>query len=115
MEGKIVVLRKWTGRIRTKDQEKYAHYVITTGLKDYAIVKGNLGYQLMFRALGDGTSKVTTLSWWSSMDSIREFTGGEEEIARYYPEDDKFLLDKPKYVEHYQVMAARVDISVGSI
>lgn len=108
MRGSEVILRKWTGRIRTSEEAAYVAYVRETGADDYATTPGNLGHQILLRDLGDGTSEVTTLSWWRSMDAIRAFAGPEPEIARYYPEDDRFLLDRPKHVEHYRVMSGRL-------
>jgi hypothetical protein len=37
------------------------------------------------------------------MESIKKFAGDEPELAKYYPEDDEFLLEKEKYVQMYQV------------
>jgi hypothetical protein len=65
------------------------------------------------KRIGDGTTEVSTMSWWDSMDSIRGFAGEEPERARYYPEDDRFLLDRPDHVEHYRVEAGRVSVDVG--
>ncbi len=112
MPGKTVVLRKWTGHIRTADQDAYGSYVARTGGKDYSQTPGNLGFQILMRPLDDGTSEVTTLSWWESMEAVRGFAGAEPELARYYPEDDQFLLDRPRHVEHHQVFAGRVNLSI---
>jgi heme-degrading monooxygenase HmoA len=106
------VLRKWTGRIRAADQQEYGAYVARTGIVDYGRTPGNLGFQILMRPLGDGTCEVTTLSWWESIEVIRGFAGDEPDLARYYPEDDRFLLDRPKYVEHHQVIGSRVHLSV---
>ena len=105
-----IVLRKWTGRIRTADEAEYGAYVAKTGAADYGRTPGNLGYQILLRQLGDGTSEVTTLSWWASMDAVRRFAGDDPDLARYYPEDDRFLLDRPLRVEHHQVVAGRVNL-----
>ena len=113
MIGDAVVLRKWTGRIRTADQDQYGEYVSRTGAKDYGSTPGNLGWQILMRPLGDGTSEVTTLSWWVSMDAIRKFAGAEPELARYYPEDDRFLIDRPLYVEHHRVVGSQVQLTMG--
>ncbi len=112
MDAGRVVVRKWTGRIRTSDQDEYASYVARTGGDDYQRTPGNLGFQILMRLLGDGTTEVTTLSWWQSIDAIRGFAGEQPELARYYPEDDRFLLDRPKYVEHHEVVASRIDLSI---
>ena len=103
-----IILRRWASRIRTADEAAYVDYIGETGLSDYRATPGNLGAQMLLRALGDGTSEVTTLSWWESMDAIRAFAGDDVETARYYPDDDRFLLDKPKQVEHHRVVAGSV-------
>ena len=99
-----VILRLWSSRIRTSDEAEYAQYVTTTGLSDYATTPGNLGAQILMRTLSDGVTQVTTVSWWESMDAIRAFAGAEPDVARYYPEDDRYLLDKPRNVEHHWVV-----------
>jgi heme-degrading monooxygenase HmoA len=98
-----VILRRWTGRIRTADKADYADYIEGTGGADYTSTPGNLGFQMLFRDLTDGISEVTTLSWWRSVDDIRAFAGEDIEAARYYPEDDRFLFDRPRTVDHFKV------------
>lgn len=99
------IMRKWTGIIRTADERTYVDYIKATGLGDYAATPGNLGYHMLLRALGDGTSEVTTLSWWNSMEDIKAFAGEDPELARYYPDDDRFLVSRPSHVEHHRVVA----------
>jgi hypothetical protein len=41
------------------------------------------------------------------MDSIRKFAGGEPEKAKYYPEDDDFLLEKEETSALYEVFLAK--------
>lgn len=100
-----MILRKWTGRIRTSDRAEYAAYIEATGGEAYLATPGNLGWQMIFRDLGDGTSEVSTLSWWPDMAAVHGFAGPSPEIAVYYPEDDRFLLDRPRHVEHHEVAA----------
>jgi len=99
------ILRRWTSRIRTEDAGAYVDYICRTGLDDYRATPGNLGAQMLLRDLGGGISEVTTLSWWTDMDAIRAFAGDQVEVARYYPEDDRFLLEKPEHVEHHRIVA----------
>jgi heme-degrading monooxygenase HmoA len=100
-----VILRRWVGLIRTADEAEYTAYIEKTELAGYVATPGNLGFQMLMRDLGDGTSKVTTLSWWRSMADIVGFAGEDTELARYYPQDDRFLLRRPERVEHHRVVA----------
>ncbi len=100
------ILRRWTSRIRSCDEDAYSDYIRRTGLEDYRRTPGNVGAQMLLRPLGDGTTEVTTLSWWTSMEAITAFAGPDAEIARYYPEDDRFLLEKPALVQHHLIVPA---------
>jgi heme-degrading monooxygenase HmoA len=114
MSEASIILRKWSGRIRTADEEEYVAYIARTGLDEYKTTEGNLGYQMLMRALGDGASEVTTLSWWRDMDAVRGFAGNDPERAVYYPEDDRFLLERPEFVEHHRVLAGEVSLTAGA-
>jgi len=105
MDEKQVILRRWVGRIRTADEAEYVAYVKRTGADDYAETPGNLGFQIVTRDRGDGTTDVTTLSWWTSMEAVRAFAGDDPELARYYPEDDRYLVQRSTHVEHHRVLA----------
>jgi heme-degrading monooxygenase HmoA len=100
------ILRRWSSRIRTSDEDAYGDYVRATGLSDYKATTGNLGAEILMRRLEDDTTEVTTLSWWRSMEAIEAFAGSQPELARYYPDDDRFLLEKPLHVEHHSVIAS---------
>jgi len=99
-----VILRRWASRIRTGDREAYTNYVSRTGVGDYGATRGNLGFQMLLRDMDNGTTEVTTLSWWISIDAIQAFAGADYDRARYYPEDDRYLLEKPESVEHSLVV-----------
>jgi heme-degrading monooxygenase HmoA len=99
-----VVMRRWSSRIRTGDRAAYAAYISGTGGADYRSTPGNLGFQMLMRDLGDGSTEVTTLSWWRSRGAIEAFAGTDISRARYYPDDDQFLLEKPETVDHYDVV-----------
>jgi hypothetical protein len=47
---------------------------------------------------------LTTL--WDSVEAIKRFAGENYQAARYYPEDDDYLLEREPYVTHWQVLLA---------
>ena len=98
-----MIFRKWTGRIRTADSAAYVGYVEATGALHYTQTPGNLGYQILLRELGDGTSEISTISWWTDYDAVRAFAGEDYQRAAYYPEDDQYLVERPEFVEHHAV------------
>lgn len=98
------ILRRWASKIRTEDRAAYVDYVRSTGGDDYSSTTGNLGFQMLLRDLPDGTTEIETLSWWDSIEAIVAFAGADFERARYYPEDDRFLLVKPEFVTHFEIV-----------
>lgn len=57
---------------------------------------------VLHRIEGD-VAHFQTLTFWTSEESIKDFTGNEVLKAKYYPEDEDFPLKFEEYVRHYQV------------
>lgn len=99
-----MIARIWQGRIRAQDVHAYREYIARTGLTDYRRTPGNRGAEMLTRVEGE-LAHVLTLSFWDDLDSIRGFAGDDVTRARYYPEDERFLLDFPERVEHFEVLS----------
>jgi hypothetical protein len=84
----------------------YVAYIETTGIEEYRATPGNLGAQMWTRDLGDGRTEVLTLSWWRTIDDVRAFAGDDVGVAKFYPEDDDYLLDREVTVSHFEVPVA---------
>ena len=100
-----MIARSWHGRVPADRADAYAAYVRRTGVADLAATPGNRGTWLLRRIDGDVAHFVVT-SLWDSMDAIRAFAGDDPERARYYPEDDAYLLEREPGVTHYEVLGA---------
>ena len=98
-----MIARMWRGWVRTERIDEYVEIVERTGMAGYRATAGNRGAQLLMRDLGGGRTELITLSWWSDLDAIRAFAGSDIEVAKYYPEDDEFLLDRETTVAHFEV------------
>lgn len=97
-----MILRIWTGRVRSSDAEVYARYVSDTGIRELLSTKGNRGALLCRRTDGDA-EEITVLSLWDGSESIRAFAGEDYERARYYPQDEAYLIEQPLLVQHFEV------------
>ena len=97
-----MIARTWRGAVRAEDADAYADYIRRTGLAAYAATPGNLGAWLMYRIEGD-RAEVETISLWESMDAIHGFAGEDVEQAVFYPEDDRFLVDRDLMAHHWVV------------
>jgi heme-degrading monooxygenase HmoA len=59
--------------------------------------------QLLRRIEGD-QAHFLIITFWESVEAIQRFAGQDYEKARYYPEDQDFLIEFEETVVHYEVM-----------
>jgi heme-degrading monooxygenase HmoA len=97
-----MIARIWRGAVRSADADDYAQYMRETGLADYKATPGNLSATMLRRDLGDRT-EFLMFTTWESMDAIRAFAGDDPERAVFYPEDERFLIERDETVAHYEV------------
>jgi heme-degrading monooxygenase HmoA len=97
-----MIARTWHGRVPAEKAEDYHQFLLRTGVPDYRATPGNLGV-LVFRRLEDGIEHFLLVSFWQSLEHIKAFAGADPERARYYPEDQSFLLEFEPTVMHYEV------------
>jgi heme-degrading monooxygenase HmoA len=97
-----MIARIWRGAVRSADADEYADYIAGTGLAEYEQTPGNRGAWMLTRDVGDRT-EVMTFSLWESLDAVKAFAGDGYETAVYYPEDDRFLVDRDDNCAHYDV------------
>jgi len=100
-----MIARLWRGWVATADASAYAGYIESTGIAAYTATPGNLGAWMLTRDLDDGRTEVLTLSFWTSLDAVKVFAGAEPEQAVFYPEDDRYLVDRETSVTHFEVPA----------
>ena len=106
----MTILREWRAEIRRSEQDAYAAYVKRTGLASYAQAPGNLGAVIALRDLDEARSEIVTLSYWSSIEAIAAFAGEPVDRARYFPEDDRYLLTRPEKVNHYEISGSTPEL-----
>lgn len=97
-----MIARIWRGAVRRRDADEYADYIRETGLRGYAETPGNRGAWMLRRDVDDRTEFVT-FTIWESLDAVRAFAGDDYETAVYYPEDDRFLVERDSVCSHYSV------------
>jgi hypothetical protein len=90
--------------VRTPDREAYAAYVEDTGVREYRRTLGNLAAYLLLRDLPDGLTEIMAVSHWESAAAIEAFAGHDIDRAVYYPEDDRYLVERDDVVRHYEVV-----------
>ena len=99
-----MIARRWRGRVRAADHDAYLRYVEETGVAALRGTPGNEGV-LIFRRLDEATdtSEIEVVSLWRDRESIAAFAGDDISIARFFPDDDRYLVERELTVRHDSV------------
>jgi heme-degrading monooxygenase HmoA len=97
-----MIARIWKGAVRRQDGDDYARYMRETGVAAYARTPGNQGVWMLRRDVGERTEFVM-FTLWNSLEAVRAFAGDDYETAVFYPEDERFLVERDLTAIHYQV------------
>jgi heme-degrading monooxygenase HmoA len=98
-----VIARVWKGAVRTQDGDAYAAYMQETGVAGYASTPGNRGVWMLQRDAGE-TTEFVMFTLWDSLDAVKAFAGPDPETAVFYPEDDRYLVERETTATHYRVV-----------
>jgi heme-degrading monooxygenase HmoA len=98
-----MIARAWHGMVPEDQAEEYLDYVKRTGVPGLGSTPGNLGV-MVFRRVEQGHAHFLLMSFWESYEAIARFAGPDIELARYYPEDEKYLIELEPTVTHYEVV-----------
>jgi aminoglycoside 6'-N-acetyltransferase len=97
-----VIARIWTGAVRREDGDVYAEYMRKTGVAAYAQAPGNRGIWMLRRDVDERTEFVM-FTLWDSLDAVKAFAGEDYETAVFYPEDERFLVERDLRASHFEV------------
>lgn len=99
-----MIARTWRGAVRHDDRDAYVAYMQETGVAGYVATPGNRGVWMLRRDLEDVTEFVM-FTLWDSMEAVRGFAGDDPETAVFYPEDDRFLVERDLRSHNFEVVA----------
>ena len=96
------IMRLWHGEVAIEKADEYEKFMIERAAPDYGSVEGLV--KLYFqRKNEEKKAHFLLVTLWDSIESVKKFAGDNPEIAKYYPEDDDFLLAKEEHVSMYEV------------
>jgi heme-degrading monooxygenase HmoA len=96
-----MIARIWHGITPASKADEYVEFLQQSGIRDYQATQGNRGVHLLRRIEGD-QAHFLILTFWDSVESIKRFAGEDYEKARYYPEDEEYLLEFEETVIHFE-------------
>ena len=97
-----MIARIWKGAVAREDGDAYADYIEETGVAGYVSTPGNRGAWMLRRDAGDRT-EFLMFTLWDSLDAVKAFAGEDYETAVFYPEDDRYLVERDLKSAHYEV------------
>jgi heme-degrading monooxygenase HmoA len=100
-----VIARIWRGWTSREDAEAYVRYMREVAAPDSLGTPGNRGFSVLHRPAGD-REEFLTISIWESLDVIKAFAGEDIEEAVFYPEDERYLVERELTVSHFEVEIA---------
>ena len=99
-----MIARVWKGQTKNKHSEVYTKTIIERDIPDYKKTKGFV--KLTFLKQSDNQfTYFTLLTFWEDIEVVKNFTGPDFENAVSYKEDEKYLVDFPGSILHYEVFA----------
>jgi len=98
----VTIMRLWHGEVAIRKADEYERFMIERAAPDYGSVDGLI--KLYFQRRNEDTiAHFLLVTIWESLEAVTKFAGANPELAKYYPEDDDFLLEKEKHTTMYDV------------
>ena len=99
-----MISRIWHGKTKIEDYEAYTEFTREKAIPDYQKTPGFVKLSFL-RNIENNEAHFTLITYWENLEMIKNFAGEAVEKAKYYPEDDSFLLEFEENVKHYEVFA----------
>jgi len=98
----LAIMRLWHGEVAIEKADEYERFMIEKAAPDYGSVDGLI--KLYFQRRNEDTiAHFLLVTIWDSLEAVAKFAGAEPEPAKYYPEDENFLLEKEKHTSMYEI------------
>ena len=97
-----MIARIWFGRTKAEDYDAYLAYLEESGVTELKRTPGNRGVMVLRRRQGD-EAEFGVLSFWDSLEDVKAFAGEDVDEARYFPDDERYLLEYTPRLKHFEV------------
>ncbi|MCH2214782.1 MAG: antibiotic biosynthesis monooxygenase [Flavobacteriales bacterium] len=99
-----MIARIWTGQTKSEDLEEYTDFMKLRAIPDYEQTSGFIKLSFL-RGVDNDIATFKLITFWENLEVIKNFAGEDYERAKYYPEDQNYLLNFPTKVKHYEVFS----------
>lgn len=95
------ITRIWHGATPAAMTEEYVSLAKSNCVANCTATPGNLGVMFFHQTEGDVT-RHTFISYWKDFDAVKRFAGEDFQKARFFPGEERFLVESDEIVEHKQ-------------
>ena len=99
-----MIARIWHGRTNATDFDDYTKFMKEKAVADYQSTPGFVKLSFLRRLEGE-KAHFTLITYWENLEVIKNFAGEDYEKAKYYAEDQDYLLEFEEKVVHHEVFA----------
>jgi heme-degrading monooxygenase HmoA len=100
-----VIARIWHGWSNGEKADAYERLVSEEVLPSIHRIEGFAGYHLLRAEGEDGEAEFVTVTYFDSLEAVREFAGEDYEAAVVPPEARELLTRFDERSRHYEVLA----------
>ena len=100
-----MIARIWHGKTSEANFEAYTELLKRIAIPDYQKTEGFKGLTFL-RNIVNNEAHFNLITYWENLEVIKNFAGQDFEKAKYYPEDNEFLLEFEEKVQHFEVFAS---------
>lgn len=99
-----MIARIWHGKTSLENYQLYTDFLIEKAIPDY---EGTPGFvkSMFLRSIVEQEGHFTLITVWENLSVVRNFAGEDFDKAKYYKEDDDFLLEFEEKVRHFEIFA----------
>lgn len=99
-----MIARSWRCRVSQAGAGAAAAHIARTGIAESRLVTGYLGSQLLRRDAGPAVCELVLVTYWESLDAVRQFAGRDISRAVLYPGDADYGIQADGTVTHSEVV-----------
>jgi antibiotic biosynthesis monooxygenase (ABM) superfamily enzyme len=96
-----MIARVWRGATLGEDADAYAAYLEESGMTAARGLPGSRG-TIVLRRLRAGHAEFETILLFDSIDDVKAFAGDDLDEAVFFPEDDRYLVERDLEVSHFE-------------
>ena len=98
-----MIERHWKGIARVEEAENYIRHLQTKTFPHVMEMAGFIRATILKRPVDKGM-EFLIVTVWDSIESIKQFAGGQVEVANVPPEARKMMVEYDPFARHYEIV-----------